>query len=534
MSSTTPTKEDLENNAPENPASIRQETPPLVNEQSVALFESEQTRNVDSGRTNATELSSIAPSEVPSDSTSRPISRAFIGGCQGIEIKSGEFTQIHGHQFKINMTVNIPPSEGAQSIPQQPPESIAHPETASSQNIANMTTLPTAHVPNSSSTAAVREEAGSARIYAPQISNKIYEQHLEPKGRGFPLWIPEPNKRLPLPYRCAGVNVGDVGIITPSGAFSFLFNICLPSEHPINPDELPEGFVPILMKPTDISEFSVFKPKSHLASAFIDKVDDPQSRGLTFETSAAEGCILVLPEGGTALDLQNIRRFRAYATAHIESWYRYANGTRGLEVKNGEIRLVIGCDKAPSWGMAALSNFTQNKKYRLKYLPIATDLDRETTELSAVSIPLYQWECSGFTEARVGPDPVEIEELKRSDVSTAALVDGKYWNQCLFLRTLNMTLSDEAFSEINLELDLALDLEMEQYNNIGRVNTMPGEIPTSGSASNEGQASQPGGNTAIQRQSSFSQNRPYDASFRAVSRKRHITMSKTCTTFVRI
>ena len=104
-----------------------------------------------------------------------------------------------------------------------------------------------------------------------QKSNDIYDHHLWLKGRGFPLWIPEPNKRLPLAYRKKGINIGDVGVITPSGAFFYLFNICVPGDHPINARSLPEGFAPIdsPVELLDIAELNEFKPGSYLASAFI-------------------------------------------------------------------------------------------------------------------------------------------------------------------------------------------------------------------------------------------------------------------------
>ena len=46
-----------------------------------------------------------------------------------------------------------------------------------------------------------------------QRSNEIYERHLMLKGRGFQLWIPQPNMRLPIPYRAKGVCIGDVGVV---------------------------------------------------------------------------------------------------------------------------------------------------------------------------------------------------------------------------------------------------------------------------------------------------------------------------------
>ncbi|KAF9479611.1 hypothetical protein BDN70DRAFT_806738 [Pholiota conissans] len=293
-------------------------------------------------------------------------------------------------------------------------------------------------------------------IYSPDNSNKIYERHLGLKQRGFPLWIPEPNRRLPMEYRRKGVHVGDVGIITPSGAFSFLFNVCLPPNHPINPSTLPEGFTPI--QSLVIREYSEFKPESYLASTAIEKTNnDPP--GLSFMTSAAEGAVLTLPDGAVALDLENIPQIRAYAAAHIENWYRYINGPRGCEAKNGEVRLVIGCDKATSWGMAAVANLSQHKTHYLKYCSV---VNTGGSEAQPAPIPLYKWDYTGLAEARVGPDLNEIADLKRDDDSNVA-VDGKYWNQCLFMRTLNLTLGEEVFEAINREVEVALVVQMQQF-----------------------------------------------------------------------
>ena len=104
-------------------------------------------------------------------------------------------------------------------------------------------------------------------------SNDIYERHLTPKGRGFPLWVPDPDRVLHLDYRRTGVRIGDVGIITHFGAFSFLFNICLPRNHPVNSGRVPEHFDPILprIEATDIGNFIMFKSGSHLASSSVKR-----------------------------------------------------------------------------------------------------------------------------------------------------------------------------------------------------------------------------------------------------------------------
>ncbi|KAF8181543.1 hypothetical protein BJ912DRAFT_611355 [Pholiota molesta] len=316
----------------------------------------------------------------------------------------------------------------------------------------------------------------STTIYSPDNSNTIYERHLEKKKKGFPLWIPEPNRSLPMQYRRKGVNIGDVGIITPSGGFFFLFNICSPHDDPINPRRLPEGFSPVHppIDAMDIREYSEFKPESYLTSTAIERTDnDPPFRGLSFATSATEGAVLTLPDGAISRDLVNIRRFRAYAAANIESWYRYVNGPRGCEAQNGEVRLVTGCVKATSWGMAAVANMTQHKTHHLKYRSV------EDVTAPTAPIPLYKWEHTGFAEARVGPDLHEIEDLKRDDDSDVA-VGGKYWNQCLFVRTLNITLNDGAFATISQELESALILESQQYHDKGTSSKSTSNPPTPG------------------------------------------------------
>ena len=296
--------------------------------------------------------------------------------------------------------------------------------------------------------------------------NEIYERHLCLKGRGFPLWIPEPNKRLPLAYQKRGIAIGDVGIITRSGAFSFLFNICVPSDNPINPRLLPEGFAPIYppLDALDVAEFNEFKPGSYLASASIENLQSgfdvrlvdlsqfifPESltnkfRGLAFETSASEGAILTLPEGAVAFDLENVAAIRNYVAANMEKWYRFVNGVRGREAKNGDVRVVIGCDKTTSWGMAALANnVTQHKVNQLKF--------KATGGPSVNSArPLYSWDYSGVAEVKVGPDIKEVNALRSSATAPS---DEEFSNQCLFIRTLNATLNTEAWKKLHDKVDL--------------------------------------------------------------------------------
>jgi len=172
-------------------------------------------------------------------------------------------------------------------------------------------------------------------------------------------------------------------------------------------------------------------------------------RGLVFETSASEGAILTMPEGAFSYDLENIPAFRNYVAANVQKWYQFVNGVRGREAKNGDIRLVIGCDKTTSWGMAALTNVTQHKVSQLKF--------KATENSSAKSTrPPYTWDYSGMAEVRVGPDIKEVNALRNNDDPFDATPpsDEEFSNQCLFIRTLNATLNDEAWKALNDNLGL--------------------------------------------------------------------------------
>jgi len=155
-----------------------------------------------------------------------------------------------------------------------------------------------------------------------------------------------------------------------------------------------------------------------------------------------------MPEGAISQDLENIPRFRKYAAANVHRWYKFINGARGREAENGEVRLVVGCDKATSWGSAALSN--ANQHCQLKFKP----LDGQTSDKPSH----YTWEHSGMAEVRVGPDQEENDELRREDPDDSTVHDN-YLNQCLFVRTLNVTLNDDDWENLNHEAAVGCPLD---------------------------------------------------------------------------
>jgi hypothetical protein len=151
-----------------------------------------------------------------------------------------------------------------------------------------------------------------------------------------------------------------------------------------------------------------------------------------------------MPQGAYSEKLGNVTMFKDYLTVHLKSWYKYVNGVRGREAKNGDVRLVIGCHKSATWGMATFSNLTEHNVCRLKFMAVGE------TSLGHT----YGWEysgASGMAEVRAGPDPQEVEALQMSGESEQAVV---YQNQCLFVNTLNPTLDDNIWHKLSSESGL--------------------------------------------------------------------------------
>lgn len=170
---------------------------------------------------------------------------------------------------------------------------------------------------------------------------------------------------------------------------------------------------------------------------------------MVFKSSASEGAVLAMPQGAQAQDVANVSIFRRYLSRNAENWYRYVNNVRGREASNGDVRLVIGCDKASSWGVATFSNLTK-RNCSLKFRTSSE------TELGQK----YVWDCSGMVEARAGPDPQEMEMLT---VQSGALL-----NQCLFVRTLDATLHDDTWHKLGFDLEVRRSgIPFQPRNNVG-------------------------------------------------------------------
>ena len=198
---------------------------------------------------------------------------------------------------------------------------------------------------------------------------------------------------------------------------------------------------------------------------------------IVFESSASEGAILIMPRGARSEDLRNLATFREYESTNVTNWYRYANGLRGLEAKNGELRLVVGFDKTTSWGIATFENQTQQNSCRLKFGP------------SKGPASTHEWlEYSGDVVPKAGPDPDGLRINSLSDL--------QFENQCLFVRTLNTTLADDVWADIHsTSCSIPADPRNSQYprlKNYSNSNRPHWDNPENGSNFSPSQGAQSG------------------------------------------
>jgi len=140
---------------------------------------------------------------------------------------------------------------------------------------------------------------------------------------------------------------------------------------------------------------------------------------------------LIMPDGAISEDLLNRKILDKYVKDNAKHWYKYAIDDCGRMISNGDIRLVIGLDKVSCWAIATFER-TVNQQIRLEFKGTYGEQTGTT----------YTWNCVGNGNGRSGPSKEEISDL-RSEIDTPPILR----NQCVFMRTLNFSLSGEVWKE---------------------------------------------------------------------------------------
>ncbi|KAJ7482536.1 hypothetical protein FB451DRAFT_1393872 [Mycena latifolia] len=221
-----------------------------------------------------------------------------------------------------------------------------------------------------------------------------YSSQLLRRGRGFPLYVPEPHRNLPREYRDRGLAIGDVGRVTPEGIFDFFFNIYLPADHPINANRVPENFRPLTPYVAMDVIHHDYAPGDYVSTASVQKLESRLSASglptgeFVFDCNSPRGAVLAIPFGSHLEKLENLQSMRHYAATNAESWYEYVNGTRGRGIANGSLYVVTGCEKARSWGMAAFQDRATQGTFQLSFKPTINTI-------TGVDRYQYRWTATG-------------------------------------------------------------------------------------------------------------------------------------------
>ncbi|KAF7374465.1 WD40 containing domain protein [Mycena sanguinolenta] len=257
--------------------------------------------------------------------------------------------------------------------------------------------------------------------------NKTYCDELLRQGRGFPLFVPEPQLNLPAEWQKKGVAIGDVGQVTPDGSFDFLFNIYLGANDPINAYGVPEGFKPLPredafeIKAVDFEGGNFVGSHTVTLTGVDGKQEFPGGR-FNFSCRQSTGAVLALPHGAHQEQLLNLRRMELYAAEHAESWYKYANITRGRGLVNGRLYLITGWEKAKSWGIAGFRDVSLQSEFKLSFGPTADSANGYK----------YRWSGSQY-------------RYKQAD---SPLDDGTPLNHTTFIHAFTISLGERVWEKL--------------------------------------------------------------------------------------
>ncbi|KIM36661.1 hypothetical protein M413DRAFT_449006 [Hebeloma cylindrosporum] len=280
-------------------------------------------------------------------------------------------------------------------------------------------------------------------LFAPPMQpvwNTMYYA-LALKGRGSPVHHPDPAQEHHIYYRRAGYSIGDVILLGDRGNFDFHFNTCAPADSPLNapPEEIPEGFSPLFpqLDPTNVYEYSAFKGHTVLEGKSVRKFQHRgYSPGAIYDAMAEEKATLTLPDGVTSRDVIDVSCFRKYIAANAIAWYKFVNEVGFRRAINGDLRLVVGWDHCTSWS-------------------------RDTKSLMTIQVPETETASGepsvryGITTDASGPGSTSLKLTRGDDPSEEGTI---YSNQCVFVRTLNISVNDEIWFKLAEDFRPFIDL----------------------------------------------------------------------------
>jgi hypothetical protein len=78
--------------------------------------------------------------------------------------------------------------------------------------------------------------------------------------------------------------------------------------------------------------------------------------GINVQFSTTYGAVLILPDGGSRMDMKSYATLEAYIARNAKTWYDYINDVQEIDAPNGSLYVITGCDKCRSYELAAFHN----------------------------------------------------------------------------------------------------------------------------------------------------------------------------------
>jgi len=226
----------------------------------------------------------------------------------------------------------------------------------------------------------------------------VYAEQLFRRGKGYPLWEPEP--------RDSGeVTIGDVGYIH-RGAFYRMFNASRDPQDELNqtlgvPDEFEKFAIGTLVPQRSAGAIGA----GPLASKTLKRIElkaDASVHGIgascEFECTDDQAAILVLKAPADREELHQTRRMKNYMFKHIQNWHTFATDQLGLELEQDEILFVRGWVKTASWEVTAFTHQGRSGKVHFN-----GNLGSAVPASASFSLKVIHQNSAAY-EHRAGPD----------------------------------------------------------------------------------------------------------------------------------
>ncbi|KAI0325968.1 YVTN repeat-like/Quino protein amine dehydrogenase [Cubamyces sp. BRFM 1775] len=233
----------------------------------------------------------------------------------------------------------------------------------------------------------------------------IYANTLTPLGKGYPLWVPDPD------HPEWEVEIGDVGYVR-DGSFKHLLRTKNRAEDPQPHNQVPEGYVQFYNPNIVVTGPRESITQNMLHSRTIKQVNvsggasvnapmtvASPGANITFKCTDDKGALLLLSPHGEDTYIQSRRHIVTHLRQNLQKWETLANDTLGLDLKAEDILFVCGVTKTSRWAVAAFQSSQRNAEGSISCDMSSLASAHLTMSITNVTAPNC-WYRSGPPQAR--------------------------------------------------------------------------------------------------------------------------------------